>query len=349
VDATVRIWDTETGADLRTLRGHERPVFCVSVSPDGRRIVSGSWDDTVKTWDSAPWSQRVRERETALAAARLAEPLVADLYRRLGNSARVVASIEAATNLNSEVRAQALNQVLMHSAGGRYGRQLILAADKLPVLAGQSAHSVAEGVEAALAIDAQEADPGILHPRCLLWCGEFLIVGGKADRAVGFIELALRSGGAEHYYAKSLGWALLGCARTDEARAALQQTLKCYPDWSNGPPANADFDHWTAAYYLGWVTEQQFVERWCHGPDPRENGRFACASWFVVGQLKEAQDGREAAIAAYRNSVAADNSPDAHWTGKFAAYRLGILTGTIPPPVTTQPTTLGTTTIPVGN
>ena len=36
-----------------TLRGHEREVLSVAFSPDGRRIVSGSWEMTLKVWDAA--------------------------------------------------------------------------------------------------------------------------------------------------------------------------------------------------------------------------------------------------------------------------------------------------------
>ena len=34
-----------------TLYGHSSPVRSVSFSPDGKRIVSGSNDKTVKVWD----------------------------------------------------------------------------------------------------------------------------------------------------------------------------------------------------------------------------------------------------------------------------------------------------------
>ncbi len=43
--------DLETGACLRTLEGHRFPVTSVSVSPDGRRAVSGSCDNTLRVWD----------------------------------------------------------------------------------------------------------------------------------------------------------------------------------------------------------------------------------------------------------------------------------------------------------
>ena len=51
-DNTIKIWDAESGNELRTLKGHEGWVGAVAFSPDGKRIVSGSQDNTIKIWDA---------------------------------------------------------------------------------------------------------------------------------------------------------------------------------------------------------------------------------------------------------------------------------------------------------
>ena len=50
-DKTLKVWDLETGRELRTLEGHSDGVTGVAVSPDGRRAVSASYDNTLKVWD----------------------------------------------------------------------------------------------------------------------------------------------------------------------------------------------------------------------------------------------------------------------------------------------------------
>ena len=48
-DATLRVWDVESGQCLHVLMGHVAAVRCVQY--DGRRVVSGAYDFMVKVWD----------------------------------------------------------------------------------------------------------------------------------------------------------------------------------------------------------------------------------------------------------------------------------------------------------
>jgi WD40 repeat protein len=49
-DKTLRLWDISGNPIGQPLRGHERGVNCVAISPDGQMIVSGSSDKTLRLW-----------------------------------------------------------------------------------------------------------------------------------------------------------------------------------------------------------------------------------------------------------------------------------------------------------
>jgi WD40 repeat protein len=50
-DHTLKLWDLETGKEVRTFRGHSNWVTSVDFSPQGNVILSGSEDSTLKLWD----------------------------------------------------------------------------------------------------------------------------------------------------------------------------------------------------------------------------------------------------------------------------------------------------------
>ena len=47
-----------SGHEPRTLTGHEIAVLSVSFSPDGKWIVSGGYDTTLKIWDAASGKEK---------------------------------------------------------------------------------------------------------------------------------------------------------------------------------------------------------------------------------------------------------------------------------------------------
>src|SRR5690606_14612141 len=49
----VRIWQREPAEAVSVLRGHGSYVYAVAFTPDGQRVVSGAWDETVRVWDAA--------------------------------------------------------------------------------------------------------------------------------------------------------------------------------------------------------------------------------------------------------------------------------------------------------
>jgi WD40 repeat protein len=48
----VKVRDAQTGQELLVLQGHNLQVTSVTFSPDGKRLASGSYDATVKIWDA---------------------------------------------------------------------------------------------------------------------------------------------------------------------------------------------------------------------------------------------------------------------------------------------------------
>ena len=50
-DGTIKLWDIESGREVRSFEGHNYCINSVAITPDGKYIVSGNNDGTIKLWD----------------------------------------------------------------------------------------------------------------------------------------------------------------------------------------------------------------------------------------------------------------------------------------------------------
>lgn len=64
-EATIRVWDAQTGDSRGELAGHKKKVDTIQLHPDGRRLVSQSADETMRIWDL---TSLTCEREIVLPA-----------------------------------------------------------------------------------------------------------------------------------------------------------------------------------------------------------------------------------------------------------------------------------------
>ena len=51
-DKTARLWDAQSGKELRAFTGHDSAVSSVAFSPDGKQVLTGSLDKTARLWDA---------------------------------------------------------------------------------------------------------------------------------------------------------------------------------------------------------------------------------------------------------------------------------------------------------
>lgn len=167
----------------------------------------------------------------------------------------------------------------------------------------------------------EQLDPAVeaASPEKLLPWGEAMIVAGYPERGVTLLRKAIEKGASGPEYHKSLGWALLRLGQPNEAKKALEAALVGFEDWS-ATSAKASPDHWTAAFLLGRVKEEDFIRRWAR--DEKFEGRLACLPWFYAGQSREIEGRRDEAMSAYRVSVELGQTPNSYPIWRWAEQRL---------------------------
>ncbi len=81
-DNTVRLWDLNTGQEVRVFRGHANTVSAVAFSADGKYVISASADGTIRIWDkeSGDEQRTLRHMAPVLGIAVWNDLLVASDY-----------------------------------------------------------------------------------------------------------------------------------------------------------------------------------------------------------------------------------------------------------------------------
>ncbi|HEY4308952.1 MAG TPA: protein kinase [Pirellulales bacterium] len=56
-DGTIRLWDSQTGQEIRVIQAHQSCTNDLEFSPDGQLLVSVGCDNCVKLWNTATWTE----------------------------------------------------------------------------------------------------------------------------------------------------------------------------------------------------------------------------------------------------------------------------------------------------
>jgi WD40 repeat protein len=319
IDEGVLFIDTATVKPIARVRGHAAAVLALAFSSDGKTLVSGDGEGKMQFWDVAT---RAAKGSVAMSGGAV-DAMSFDAAGGLLAVARSSGSVQL-------LRARPMSDADAKDAASGPAKLLSRNETWIPDvtvsrLLSKTRRSTAGVAEAVAAARTMSADALMSNQNCLLM-GEWLILGGEYEKAVNVLETAIARGGSGYFY-KSYGWALWAAGRRDEAADAFEKAI------DGADLAKAGLDAWAAAYFLGRVSEDEFVER--SAKDPQLKEAFA---WFYIGQRREKERSIGDAVDAYQLTLDAAKShqikrPVTHW----AAYRLEQLQKRQPPPAEVEP------------
>jgi WD40 repeat protein len=105
------VWNVSTGTRVAELKGHAAGIAAAAFAPDGKRVATGSWDDTVRIWDAATGAELARltgHRGVITSVAfspdgtRIATGSEDLTVRYWDAAARAVKAVSGSARLNSE-------------------------------------------------------------------------------------------------------------------------------------------------------------------------------------------------------------------------------------------------------
>ena len=57
-DKTIKIWNLESGFQVKNLKGHNDTIYSIAFNSDGKALASGSEDKTIKIWNLESGAQK---------------------------------------------------------------------------------------------------------------------------------------------------------------------------------------------------------------------------------------------------------------------------------------------------